>query len=431
MSSSIPIHTDKTAPTPQNTPHGAAAPIQGLSRPTVPDIAEEGVDEEISTLGVDGLRSAMLGMVQGRLAGLLGSSSGYIASLPAPVRRQVEGLKGVQIQQNELQNAFKREALELERKYLELQKPLYARRQAIISGASPASEDEIAVAAAADKVEAEEDGEEYEPVPDASASTDDDVKGIPDFWATALQNHPGLTELVTERDAEALKHLKDITLGYLPKAGEEGAFEGKPGFTLTFHWDADANPFFSNEALTKTYIYEDKIGYSGDFIYSRAVGSEIKWKDEDKDLTRDWEIKKQRNKNTNRTRIVRKSHPAASFFNFFSPPVMPSEEELDAGDVDAEDLAEIEDKLEVDYQIGEDLKEKIIPRAVDYFTGKALAYELDSDDEGMFDEEDDEDEFDSDEDDDEEDADSRMPPRRRWAASSSNANGNPEECKQQ
>ncbi len=69
----------------------------------------------------------------------------------------------------------------------------------------------------------------------------------------------------------------------------------------------------------------------------------------------------------------------------------------------------MDEKLEVDYQIGEDFKEKarfvsiwqgnlisylrtqIIPRAVDYFTGKALEFEvMDSDDE--FEDIDDEDE---------------------------------------
>ncbi|CAG8716981.1 13781_t:CDS:2 [Rhizophagus irregularis] len=29
----------------------------------------------------------------------------------------------------------------------------------------------------------------------------------------------------------------------------------------------------------------------------------------------------------------------------------------------------------MDYQIGEDIKEKLIPRAVDWYTGKALKYE--------------------------------------------------------
>lgn len=56
-------------------------------------------------------------------------------------------------------------------------------------------------------------------------------------------------------------------------------------------------------------------------------------------------------------------------------------------------------RLEVDYQLGEDFKEKIIPRAVDYFTGKALRYEDDFEDEDM--EEFDEDDEDDDDEDDE------------------------------
>jgi hypothetical protein len=33
---------------------------------------------------------------------------------------------------------------------------------------------------------------------------------------------------------------------------------------------------------------------------------------------------------------VRKSHPTASFFNFFSPPTMPSDEAIEAQEVDPE-----------------------------------------------------------------------------------------------
>lgn len=56
----------------------------------------------------------------------------------------------------------------------------------------------------------------------------------------------------------------------------------------------------------------------------------------------------------------------------------------------------MDERLELDYQIGEDIKERVIPRAVDYFTGKALRYDqgdIDSDefDEDAFDEDSDED----------------------------------------
>ncbi|KAF8127328.1 hypothetical protein K438DRAFT_1646449 [Mycena galopus ATCC 62051] len=101
----MPISTSNsniTAPTPVNTPAQHAPISSGLSRPTVPDISEEA--EELTTLGAGGLQTAMLGMVHGKLADLVGRSSGYIKALPVPTKRNVEGLKGLQAKQTELQN---------------------------------------------------------------------------------------------------------------------------------------------------------------------------------------------------------------------------------------------------------------------------------------------------------------------------------------
>lgn len=60
----------------------------------------------------------------------------------------------------------------------------------------------------------------------------------------------------------------------------------------------------------------------------------------------------------------------------------------------------------MDYQLGEDIKEKLIPRAIDWFTGEALAFEELDDDElesgGFDDDEDDEDDLSEDHDDEEE-----------------------------
>jgi len=120
MSPHVPIaQGDITAPTPQNTPLTQAPIALGLSRPTVPDISED--NEPTETDGNDsnlppGARAAMLGLVQGRLADLVGKSSGYIENLPVEVKKSIEGLKGVQVKQNELQNQFRRECLELEKK---------------------------------------------------------------------------------------------------------------------------------------------------------------------------------------------------------------------------------------------------------------------------------------------------------------------------
>ena len=95
--------------------------------------------------------------------------------------------------------------------------------------------------------------------------------------------------------------------------------------------------------------------------------------------------------------MVRKARPAESFFNFFTPPVPPTQEAIDSEDIDEEVLDELDEKLEMDYQLGEDIKEKIVPKAVDYFTGKALEYDMmdeDEDDYEDIDEDDDDDDLD-------------------------------------
>ena len=115
MSVNIPINqVDPTAPTPQNTPLTHAPIAQGLSRPTVPDISEDNEAEDEEPTGA--IQQAMLGLVHGKLSGLVGKSSGYVESLPVEVKKNVEALKGVQVKQVELQNQYKRECLELEKK---------------------------------------------------------------------------------------------------------------------------------------------------------------------------------------------------------------------------------------------------------------------------------------------------------------------------
>lgn len=118
MSSSLPINPgpDLTAPTPQNTPLQHAPITAGLSRPTVPDITEGDEPEEDGGFGTAGLKGALAGLVHGRLADLLGKSSGYIENLPTEVKRSLEGLKGLQVKQTALQNQYKMECLELEKK---------------------------------------------------------------------------------------------------------------------------------------------------------------------------------------------------------------------------------------------------------------------------------------------------------------------------
>ena len=159
---------------------------------------------------------------------------------------------------------------------------MYERRHAIVTGSAEPTPEEIE----AGEKQSLKDDEEYTPLPKDTATA---PSGIPEFWLTALRNHLGLSELITERDAGALKHLLDIRISYL----NDTTPDSKPGFKILFIFSP--NEFFDNDVLEKTYIYQEEVGYSGDFVYDRAIGTEIRWK-EDKDLTKEFEIKKQRNK---------------------------------------------------------------------------------------------------------------------------------------
>ncbi|KAJ9500477.1 histone chaperone [Exophiala xenobiotica] len=368
------------APTPQNTPASNAPISSHAQAPTIGDIPEEDMDRAAASIFAS--NPALVSMMQNKLSTLVGRSSGYIESLPPVVRRRVTGLKGIQKDHAKLEAEFQEEVLQLEKKYFAKFTPLYEKRAAIVNGATEPTEEEIAAG------KSDEDDEEAEPEADNEEKTStEDAKGIPEFWLSAMKNQISLAELITDRDEEALRSLTDIRMEYLDR----------PGFRLIFEFAP--NDFFTNKTISKTYFYREESGYGGDFIYDHAEGDKVDWK-AGKDLTVRVESKKQRNKNTKQTRVIKKTVPTESFFNFFAPPVAPTDEDEVASD--------IEERLELDYQLGEDIKEKLIPRAIDWFTGEALAFEEFEDaEDAEFDDEDDEDDEDeeeaeSDEDDEEE-----------------------------
>ncbi|EME82327.1 uncharacterized protein MYCFIDRAFT_59494 [Pseudocercospora fijiensis CIRAD86] len=368
--------------TPQNTPANNAPISSHAQAPGVSSIKEEDLDRAAAA-SIFAQNPRLVSMMHSKLNSLVGKSSGYVESLPAPVRKRVAGLKGVQKEHSKLEAQFQEEVLELEKRFFAKFTPLYEKRAKIVNGELEPTEAEIEAG--------EEDEEEDEEAVAVKSETDAatsgaDEKGIPEFWLSAMKNS-SLAETITLRDEEALKFLTDIRMEYLDR----------PGFRLIFEFAE--NPFFTNKTLSKTYFYQEENGYGGDFIYDHAEGDKIDWK-AGQDLTVKVESKKQRNKNTKQTRIVKKTIPTPSFFDFFNPATPPADD-------DEEIDEEIEAKLELDYQLGEDIKEKLIPRAIDWFTGEALQFEqgLDDFDEDDFEDEDDEDDDEDDRDEDDEDED--------------------------
>lgn len=172
-------------------------------------------------------------------------------------------------------------------------------------------------------------------------------KGIPNFWLQVLKNVGELSTMIQEQDEEVLKYLTDLRAFSMPAPNLS--------FQLEFHFAP--NPFFQNSVLTKTYLMkctpdeEDPFVFEGPEIY-KSIGCEIMW-NAGKKIT-----EMAVNKADSAVGIFK----ADSFFNFFSPP------ELIMNDLQESD--KIEAYLENDFEIGHYLKERVVPRAVLYFTGE-------------------------------------------------------------
>ncbi|URE47651.1 NAP domain containing protein [Musa troglodytarum] len=278
----------------------------------------------------------------------------------------VDALKS---QHDELEAKFFEERAALEAKYQKVYEPLYTKRYEIVNGV----------------VEVEGIKDES---PEESGSEDkaSEEKGVPGFWLTAMKANEVLTEEIQERDEEALKYLKDIKWCRI---------EDPKGFKLEFFFNP--NPFFKNTVLTKTYHMIDE----DEPILEKAIGTEIEWFP-GKCLTQKI-LKKKPKKGSKNAKPITKTEDCESFFNFFNPPQVPD----DDADIDEETAEELQGQMEVDYDIGSTIKDKIIPHAVSWFTGEAVEgdelEEIEDEEDEEDDEEEDDDEDDEDEDEDEED----------------------------
>lgn len=352
----------------------------------------------------------VLAALQDRLSSIVGSPSGYIQSLPKEVKRRIKALKKLQNEIINVEADFYKEVNALELKYAPKYSSLFEKRKEVVSALREPTDEECDWPS--DEEEEEEKDEEGKLAADLkekaavegakegeaeSEEKKEDTKGIPSFWLTVFKNVDMLSEMVQEHDEPILSHLQDIRVLIHDK---------DPGFTLEFHFEA--NEFFTETVLSKKYEMryepdpEDPFAYEGPEII-KCSGCTISW-NKGKNVTVKNIKKKQKHKGRGSTRIVTKQVQADSFFNFFNPPAVPegSESEVDE---------ETEALLGADFEIGHFIRERVIPRAVLFFTGEAIDNDDYDDDDN---EEGEDDEYD-------EDADPDFNPE---------AGGKPNECKQ-
>jgi nucleosome assembly protein 1-like 1 len=268
-----------------------------------------------ATVPVSGLsaadRAGLVSVLKDKLQFLAGQSSGYLESLSPKVKDRVAVLQTLQSEHDELEAKFHEERAALEAKYQKLYDPLYRKRSDIVNGVV--------------------DVEHKTPEGEAAVDVDkEEEKGIPEFWLTAMKQNEILALQITERDEGALKYLKDIKWSNL---------EDNKGFKLDFYFEP--NPHFKNTLLTKTYHMID----DDEPILERAVGTEIEW-NPTKNLTQKV-MKKKPKKGAKTTKPITKTEPCESFFNFFSPPQVPDDD-----DIDQETAETLQELMEQDYEVG-------------------------------------------------------------------------------
>jgi len=292
------------------------------------------------------------------------------------VKRRVNALKNIQLKLMDLDVKLYNEIHQLEMRYLKEQIPLYQQRKHIIAGEHEPTDEEAKWVENPD-TEEEKDGEgvekkEVEVDPDKEKEV-----GVPDFWLTVLKSTSLICDQIEPADEDVLKHLVDIKLVVM---------DSPMRYKLTFVFTP--NEYFTDTELTKTYELKcewepnDPFRFEGPDII-KCEGCKINWK-KGKNITVKTIKRKQKHRSKNDIRTVTKQVQAESFFNFFDPP-----EEIDGESEEADTVRSI---LEQDYEIGHFLKERVIPKAILYFTGDVNDDEEDDgEEEGEFDAEEDSD----------------------------------------
>lgn len=295
--------------------------------------------------------------------------------LPSFMKRRLDALKKLQLEHVELLHQYHKEIQEVELKYEKLYKPLYDKRFEIISGKHEPTEEERQLPPYLEDDSEDQENTREEPAFTASEekTLESEVKGIPGFWLGCLSSSYNFNDSIEPHDRNILKHLQDLRLSY----GSADEF-----LTYTLEFVFDENPHFTNKVLTKTYFLKlkpdekDPFSYEG-FEVVKSEGCTIDWKPGMNVTVKSVNVK-QKNKHDGSIRHKKKDIDRDSFFLFFKPPTPPS----DDGEND-----EMQAVMAVDFELGEIIRQNIIPRAALLYSGY-IVDEDDSDDSELDDDED-------------------------------------------
>lgn len=299
-----------------------------------------------------------------------------VHQLPKMLRRRLDALKKIQLEQVNLLHQYHKDIQDLEMKYEKLYQPLYEKRYKIVNGEHEPTEEECQLP---DTIhheceDQENKAEEAYFTPQEEKDLESQVKGIPGFWLGCLSSSYNFNDSIEQHDRNVLKYLKDVRLSY--QHSEDHLI-----YKLEFVFDE--NPYFTNDVLTKTYHLKlspdekDPFSYEG-FEVIKSEGCNINWNPGKNVMVKTVTVKQQ-NKRDGRTREKKKEVETDSFFFFFKPPVPPE----DGSQVDEE----MSTLMAVDFELGEIIRQNLIPRAPLLYSGHIV--DNDEDDEDLDDEDED------------------------------------------
>lgn len=289
----------------------------------------------------------------------------FVGTLPEKIQKRVQVLFGLHQQYEDIEKKYDEREMAIHVEFEKEMAPFYARRRAILSGEEDATDEEV-------KGGFPEDHEgKVNTTLDEETKKEESPVGLKDFWLTVLKNHMVISPLIEEEDESLLSHLIDLN-----SCVTSGNIKN---FRVTF-------TFRPNE-----YIKETELTLS---LTSTEKGTEIEKSpitfSKPDFLFRKVPVQKKKGKGKGPTM---KKVPRPSFFRIF-------EEDIEDDDEVDEDGNDVHPEKEQISSLLYVLHYKVVPSAINYFTGERDG--MSDFDEEDYDEEDEEDEDEEDVDDDQE-----------------------------
>lgn len=256
-------------------------------------------------------------------------SKEFISKLPEEIQLRLAVLLQGHEELKAVEDNFEEKELEIRAKYDKEFAPLFARRRQIVTGESEPTEDEVKSGFPA----------EHEGKVSLTEGEETTEAGLGDFWLTVLDNHIAISELIKPGDELVLKHLEDISSSIIP--GKRESFKVEFVFSPNEYLEETTLSFtvVSSAEEDKTTITKSPMTFKkGDFLY---------------------EEKTVKSKKKGETKTSKVKKPKESFFWIFR--------EVEEDDEELQDVVLEEEQL---LNLLHTLHHKVIPSAVNFFTGE-------------------------------------------------------------